>query len=62
MRDFRRPLIVLTPKSLLRHPEAISQLADLKKGRFEVVLPDHDNVKPAKVEELFSAMVKFIMI
>lgn len=40
LRHYRKPLIVMTPKSLLRHPAAVSSLETLKKGRFEVVIPD----------------------
>jgi 2-oxoglutarate dehydrogenase E1 component len=40
LRHYRAPLVVMTPKSLLRHPAAVSSLEDLKKGRFEVVIPD----------------------
>ena len=36
----RRPLIVMTPKSLLRHPEAVSALEDLAKGSFAPVIGD----------------------
>src|ERR1051325_1192002 len=39
--DPRKPLIVMTPKSLLRHPMATSTLDDLTSGRFEPVIPDH---------------------
>jgi len=36
----RKPLIVMTPKSLLRHPRAVSSLNDLTNGRFEPVIGD----------------------
>jgi 2-oxoglutarate dehydrogenase E1 component len=35
-----RPLVIMTPKSLLRHPRAGSSLADLAKGRFQRVIDD----------------------
>ncbi|HEY8369313.1 MAG TPA: 2-oxoglutarate dehydrogenase E1 component [Thermodesulfobacteriota bacterium] len=40
LRRWRKPLIVMTPKSLLRHPKATSTLDELAEGRFERVLPD----------------------
>jgi len=40
LRPMRKPLIVITPKSLLRHHLAISTLADLAEGEFKVVIPD----------------------
>jgi 2-oxoglutarate dehydrogenase E1 component len=39
-RDFRKPLIVFTPKSLLRHPRCISPLSDLSTGGFREVIDD----------------------
>src|SRR5262249_28299422 len=39
-RGFRKPLIVMSPKSLLRHKLAVSSLRDFTEGRFEVVLDD----------------------
>ena len=40
LRRWRKPLIVMTPKSLLRHPRVISSLDDFAMGRFERILPD----------------------
>ncbi len=40
LRPWRKPLVILSPKSLLRHPAAGSSLADLDSGRFGAVLPD----------------------
>jgi 2-oxoglutarate dehydrogenase E1 component len=39
-RNWRKPLVVLTPKSLLRHPNVVSPMADLATGRFRRILPD----------------------
>ena len=40
IRPLRKPLIVMTPKSLLRNPKAVSTLAELSKGNFERVIDD----------------------
>ncbi len=40
IRQWRKPLVVLTPKSLLRHPQATSPLEDCAEGRFQRVIPD----------------------
>jgi len=40
LRPWRKPLIVMTPKSLLRHPKVVSSLDDCQHGRFERVLAD----------------------
>jgi len=39
-RDFRTPLVVFTPKSILRHPKNISSIQELEKGRFQEVIDD----------------------
>jgi 2-oxoglutarate dehydrogenase E1 component len=45
----RKPLIVMTPKSLLRHPQAMSTLDELTSGRFEPVLPDRNATNASRV-------------
>jgi 2-oxoglutarate dehydrogenase E1 component len=40
LRRWRKPLIVMTPKSLLRHPRVFSSLEDFAAGRFERILSD----------------------
>ena len=40
LRRWHKPLVVLTPKSLLRHPASVSSLDDCASGRFQTVLPD----------------------
>jgi 2-oxoglutarate dehydrogenase E1 component len=47
----QRPLVVLTPKSLLRLPQAVSPLEELSEGRFEPVLAE-PGVDPAQVNRL----------
>jgi 2-oxoglutarate dehydrogenase E1 component len=37
---FRKPLVVMSPKSLLRHPQVVSPLAELAEGRFQAIIPD----------------------
>jgi 2-oxoglutarate dehydrogenase complex dehydrogenase (E1) component-like enzyme len=46
-----KPLIVFTPKSLLRHPRCVSGLAELAEGRFEAVLDD-GAASPARVRRI----------
>jgi 2-oxoglutarate dehydrogenase E1 component len=43
--DFRKPLIIMAPKSLLRHPRAVSKLAALTTGCFQEVIADPDKLK-----------------
>jgi len=49
--DFQHPMIVFTPKSLLRHPKAVCTMEDLTNGKFEPLI-DRDNPKPEAVTEL----------
>ncbi|MDP7029080.1 MAG: 2-oxoglutarate dehydrogenase E1 component [Phycisphaerales bacterium] len=51
-RAFRKPLIVLTPKSLLRHKQAVSTALDLTHGRFQCVLDDPAAPDPASVSKV----------
>lgn len=51
VREFRKPLVVFTPKSLLRHPKVVSELKDFTKGSFQEVIDDNW-VKPAAVKRI----------
>ncbi len=52
LRDYRRPLVVMTPKSLLRHRLAVSSLEELAEGGFQNVIPEVDPIEPADVDRL----------
>ena len=52
LRDYRRPLIVMTPKSLLRHRLATSSLDDLEHGRFQPVIGESDALDVAGVKRV----------
>ncbi len=51
-RDFRKPLIVLTPKSLLRHPSAVSRATDMIEGHFKLVIDDPAVTDPATIRRI----------
>src|SRR5437764_1071760 len=51
-RPFRKTLIVMMPKSLLRHKLAVSSLEELAKGEFQLIIPEMDDIKPAEVERI----------
>ncbi|MCP4076391.1 MAG: 2-oxoglutarate dehydrogenase E1 component [Gammaproteobacteria bacterium] len=50
--DFRKPLIVMTPKSLLRHEAAVSPLSDLADGQFKPVIEEADELDVKSVKRL----------
>ncbi|HXF16907.1 MAG TPA: 2-oxoglutarate dehydrogenase E1 component [Burkholderiales bacterium] len=52
IRPFRKPLIIISPKSLLRHKESVSSLEDLANGEFQVVIPDADLQHTQKVKRV----------
>jgi 2-oxoglutarate dehydrogenase E1 component len=52
IRLFRKPLVIMTPKSLLRHPEAKSALSELAKGGFHTVLGEVEDIKADKVKRV----------
>ena len=47
LRPLRKPLIIMTPKSLLRHPLSVSRLEELAGGGFRTVIDEIDELKPS---------------
>jgi len=56
--NFRKPLIIFTPKSLLRHPKAVSKISDLTDGGFQEVIDD-ETADANKVKSLVFCTGKF---
>ena len=52
IRPVRKPLIVMTPKSLLRHKLAVSTLDELAGGSFQLVIGEHRELAPRKVRRV----------
>ena len=58
LRPFRKPLVVLTPKSLLRKKEASSPIQDLANGAFQSVIPDTSTVDEKGVKRIIACCGK----
>ncbi len=56
-RNFRKPLVVFTPKSLLRHAQAVSELKDFTDGEFQEVIDD--TISPKEVKRVVFCSGKF---
>jgi 2-oxoglutarate dehydrogenase E1 component len=52
VRPLRKPLIVMTPKSLLRHPLSVSRLEELTTGGFNALIDETDDIKPSAVTRI----------
>jgi 2-oxoglutarate dehydrogenase E1 component len=52
LRDLRKPLVVMTPKSLLRHKRSTSTLSELSSGEFRTVIDDPAAPRPADVRRI----------
>ncbi|MEO5667933.1 MAG: 2-oxoglutarate dehydrogenase E1 component [Bdellovibrionota bacterium] len=63
-RDFRKPLVLMTPKSLLRHPLVVSSTKDFTEGRFQEVIDDarFENAQKARKVILCSGKIYYDLL
>ncbi|MBL9218724.1 MAG: 2-oxoglutarate dehydrogenase E1 component [Opitutaceae bacterium] len=61
-REFKKPLIIMSPKSLLRHPAAVSKLDDFTKGSFQEIIDDPIPAKKAERVILCSGKVYYDLV
>ena len=58
IRSLRKPLVIMTPKSLLRNKDATSPLSEFIKGGFQTVIPDNKELKADKVKRIVACSGK----
>lgn len=58
IRLMRKPLIIMSPKSLLRHKESVSTLEELAKGNFQPVISETEQLDPGKVRRMIACSGK----
>jgi 2-oxoglutarate dehydrogenase E1 component len=58
IRPLRKPLILMSPKSLLRHKESTSSLEDLADGRFQPIIPETEQLDPGNVRRMIACCGK----
>jgi 2-oxoglutarate dehydrogenase E1 component len=58
VRDLRKPLVIMTPKSLLRNKDATSPLSEFTKGGFQTVIPENKAIDAKKVKRVVACSGK----
>ena len=58
IRPIRKPLIIMMPKSMLRHKESVSSLEDLASGQFQPVIPETENFNSEKTRRIITCSGK----
>jgi len=58
LHNFPKPLVIMTPKSLLRKPEAVSGLNELAKSSFQTVIPEVDQLDAKAVKRIVACSGK----
>merc|ERR1711991_1229372 len=52
IRPYRKPLVVMSPKTLLRNTDSFSKLSDFSEGKFLTIIPEQSNITPKKVKKI----------
>jgi 2-oxoglutarate dehydrogenase E1 component len=52
IRPWRKPLVIMTPKSLLRHPKVVSGLKECARGSFQRILPDVSSAPAGRIQRI----------
>jgi 2-oxoglutarate dehydrogenase E1 component len=58
VRNLRKPLIIMTPKSLLRNKDATSPLSEFTRGGFQTIIPENRELKGDKVKRVIACSGK----
>jgi len=58
VRNLRKPLVIMTPKSLLRNKDATSPLSEFTKGSFQTIIPEQREVKADKIKRVVACSGK----
>lgn len=58
LRPYRKPLVIMTPKSLLRHKKAVSSIDDLATGSFQLIIPEVEQLDNNNVKRLIACSGK----
>jgi 2-oxoglutarate dehydrogenase E1 component len=60
--EFRKPLVIMSPKSLLRHPKVVSPVSDFTSGQFKEIIADDATAKQAKKVILCSGKIYYDLL
>lgn len=60
--DFRKPLVIMSPKSLLRHPKVVSPVSDFTSGSFSEIIVDNAAAKDVKKVVLCSGKIYYDLL
>jgi 2-oxoglutarate dehydrogenase E1 component len=58
VRNLRKPLVIMTPKSLLRNKDATSPLSEFTRGGFQTIIPENRDLKADKVKRVVACSGK----